>query len=430
MAYADRFSDAERRKYRGYSIASTMFGCITEQVIDSNTILILYLMMLGGSESFSMLSTVLTGLAAVFLLIPAAAIANRIGLRKSYSTAVFISILAFLAMSAAPFAGESAKYIVIAACFLFCLVQPLYATTWYPMLDTFLLPAERGSYFGFMRFSYMILNTALIFGFGLMMGEKPPIWIMQVIIGVSGLMMYGRKFCMDRMPVDPATEKTSFDMKSSLKISIRNGPLTGFSIYWCFLNMAVMPAFALAIIYMKTGLHLGVETIMTITSIGLVGRIVGFALVGRSMTKLGVKCFQVLIHTLFVITIAGFLFVLPGKSYNIALLSTLSFLNGFATAFLLCLGSTQTLALARPGNKVMAMSFCYTFSSLGTAAGRFGTSLVLGAGVLAASWTLCGVEFTKFHFLFLVYLVMTVFFYLLLILSPAVVPQHEDYYEP
>ena len=47
MSFAESLTENERRKSRIYATVSAMFGCISEQVIDSNTIIILYLMMLG-----------------------------------------------------------------------------------------------------------------------------------------------------------------------------------------------------------------------------------------------------------------------------------------------------------------------------------------------------------------------------------------------
>ena len=101
-----------------------------------------------------------------------------------------------------------------------------------------------------------------------------------------------------------------------------------------------------------------------------------------------------------------------------------------AEAFLLCLQSVESLALARPGNKVMATSFCSTFINLGVCFGRTATTLTLAAGVLMPEWTFFNITLTSFNFLFMLFLVLAVFGYLFMLLSPAVVPKHEDYYEP
>ena len=87
------------------------------------------------------------------------------------------------------------------------------------------------------------------------------------------------------------------------------------------------------------------------------------------------------------------------------------------------------MATAKPGNKLMATALCQTFYNIGIAVGRTGTTLILAAGVLAQEWIFCGIQVTSFNFIFMLYLLMTLFFYLLLILTPTIIPKHDDYYE-
>ena len=54
MSFADTLSDHLRKRARLHAILSTFFGTVSEQAIDTNTLLILYLMLLGGGDSFSM----------------------------------------------------------------------------------------------------------------------------------------------------------------------------------------------------------------------------------------------------------------------------------------------------------------------------------------------------------------------------------------
>ena len=185
--YASNFSSCERRRFRGFATLSTVTGCVSEQFIDSNTIIILYLVMLGGSESFSMFSSAATGLMKVFLSIPFAGIAAKIGMRTSYRLAVYMAIAAYLLMAAAPYFGLSATYLVIAGCMLYALSRPLYGATWYPLCDAFLLRSERRAFFGSMRFIYMTFNSLLIFGIGCLMGKNPPLYLVQIIIAFAAV---------------------------------------------------------------------------------------------------------------------------------------------------------------------------------------------------------------------------------------------------
>ena len=101
MSFADTLSDKQRRKYRWTAITSALFGCVSEQLLDSNSLIIIYLIALGGNESFSMFSTALSTICGMCLIIPCAGLASKIGLRASYGMSSIVSMLAFLTMAAA-----------------------------------------------------------------------------------------------------------------------------------------------------------------------------------------------------------------------------------------------------------------------------------------------------------------------------------------
>lgn len=429
--FAENFSDKERRNFRRFATTSALTGCISEWVLDSNTVIILYLVMLGGSESFSMFSSAISALVTVMMSIPFAGVANRIGLKVSYTCAVYLGMFAYGLMAAAPFFGLGvAKYVVIIGCFLYCISRPLYGATWYPICDAFLLQKERGSFFGNMRFIYMTLNALLIFGAGKLMGAKPPIWIMQFVILFPGVMLFGRKICMDKLPINPASEKTAYDLRKAIAISVRNSELMGFAFYVCMLNMSFAAALPLAILYMKNALAFNAFQIMTVTSIGLGGYISGYAVVGKLMRKLGTRKFQILTHCIFIVFLVSLFMLQPQWTHLHVCFAVLFYLHGIGASFLLCLTSTEMLALARPKNKLMATAIISTFQSLGTMIGRTGGSIILGLALLNESWTLWGGNFTKYNALFALSLCMIIFSLLFLLLSPSVVPRHKDYYEP
>ena len=432
MGSADKYSGAERKKYQRSAIFSAWFGCISEQLLDSNSLIIIYLIALGGDESFSMFSTSISALCGIFLVIPCAGLASRIGLRLSYTISCYISCGAFLLMAAAPTLVPDgyAKYLVITSCLVYCLMRFPYSVAWYPMLDMILTPEERGGFFGRMRFSYILINAGFIYAIGKMLGSQPSIRIMQLIIAFAGLMCLGRKFCMDRMPDNPEIKQNTLDIKKALGISLRNTPLVGFSFYVCFFGIATASIMPLAVIYMKTRLNFSAETIMTITSLFMVGQITGYALTGAAMKKLGARYFQISMHTIFAVAAGGIMLIRPETAHANIYMALLVWLLGIGGSFSLCLNSTEMLACAKPGNKIMASALCQTFTNLGAAIGRTGTTLILAAGVLIPDWKFFGIPMTCYNFLFIFYFFMVIFFYTLLIITPSVISKHDDYYEP
>lgn len=432
MCPAEQLSPVQRKKYQRIAILSAWFGCISEQLLDSNSLIILYLITLGGNESFSMFSTALSAICGFTMIIPCAGLASKVGLRPSYTLSVYVSIASFWLMAAAPsiVPMEYAKYLVIAGCMIYCLMRFPYSVSWYPMLDMILAPNERGSFFGTMRFSYILINACIIYLIGKLLGTDPAIHTMQLIIAAAGLFMLGRKICMDKMPDNPEVKQSKIDIRKALNISIRNAPLVGFSFYACFLNIATASALPLAVIYMKTRLNFSAETVMTSTSLYMIGLVCGYALTGFMMRKLGHRWFQILTHTLFVLSLGALTMITPAAGRAAILMGGILWLLGFAGSMSSCLNSTEMLAAAKPGNKIMATSLCQTFTNLGAAIGRLSATLVLAAGVLVPDWKFFGIDMSCYNFMFMFYFFMMLFFYLLLLLSPAIISKHDDYYEP
>lgn len=417
QAFSELLADPVRRTCRRFAVSSTLFGCISEVMLDSNTVIILYLLALGGSGTFSMFATSLSGIAMIMLSIPSAGIASRIGLRMTYTIACYTAMAAFLLMAAAPWFGAAAPIVVIIGVFAFCLSRPPYVATWFPMCDSFLRPEERAPFFGSMRFAYMSLNACLIFLIGCFLGKESPVWVFQIVIAAAGLCCIGRKLCLDRLPKDPRLRGKNTEILPAFRISLGNFPLLGYCLYIIVLHASVMSVFALAIIFMKKELDFSPFTIMLITSIGQAGNIAGYALFGPFSARFSQAKLQVVTHLLFLFCIASLAFLFKGSALREVRMAALFFINGFAYSFLTCLTSMQMITLPRPGNKVMAMAFVSTAQNIGTAVSRLSVTLLLAFGVLADKWHCGSIAFSQYHSVFLGAAFLTFFGLLFLLLA-------------
>ncbi len=428
VPFAARFDDRARRRGRLFAYASAWFGCYSEVMIDASAIVILYLTLLGGSATLTMLSTALTAIAAIALTLPSAGISNRIGLRKSYSIACAAGCGGFLLMAAAPWFGAAHdQYVVLLGCLVYCLSRPLYGVTWYPLLDNILLPAERGGFFGVLRFSYLGMTAVSFFLISLALGRQPPTWALQTTIALVGLLILGRKYCLDQLPIN-ARERSRLDLRKAVASSIRNRPLTGFALYTCCLSLASAPLLPLTFIYLKCELQADAKIVQWISVAYMAGMIAGYWLSATALRRFGVHRLQPWGHLAYIACGLGVFLADPALPGFYVLVSALLFLLGFWAALLLCCYSMELLALARPGNKTMAAAFLNTCAAIGGACGRFGASLVLGAGLLAPHWNLGSLSFCSYQTLFLGFSALLVFFLLLLFLVPSIVPKSNDYY--
>lgn len=431
MSYAATLTDLQRRKARRDAIWSALYGCIAELMLDSSAVIITYIALLKGGDMFSMLSSSLGGIAYVLLLIPLAGINDLLGLKRSVRIACCMACGAYLLMATAPFFGKSAPMVVIIAAFAYSVTKPLYLNTWYPLLDNILLPHERAPFFSRMRYLYMILNAALFSLLGLVMGREPPVWFFQLIIALTGVTALGRSWYIDKLPVDPEKKPASrYSFREAFAISIRNGPLTGFSVYICFVNFGYTALVPLIFIYLKSHLGAAHSTVITISGLVMSGTIAGYLASGILQRLLGTKWLQVACHLSFICICTACFFCGKENPHAVLELTILLILQGFVAACFNVCFSTEVMALARPGNKTMAAAFCNTYSSFGLAFSRTGTSLIIGSGLLAGSWQLGERIVSSFQTLFLIYTVALSFCLLLLVLIPAVVPKRDDYYEP
>ncbi len=430
MSFAESLGEQGRKKARFYAYGACLFGCVSEVMLDTSAIIILFMQMLGGSDMVMMAVNSFTGMINMLCAIPCVAVIARIGLKTSVRFACFTGCSGFLLMAAAPFFGRFSCAAAVAGCLIYCLHRSLYGAAWYPLLDVFLRPEDRGKFFGTLRFMYYSFTGILFFFIGMIMGDDPPVWLMQSVIGITGLLLLGRYYCIARFPDDPEAVRENPSIRDSLRISISNGPLTAYSVYICLMTIAYSSLGPLTFVYLSKYVKLEPGQVQMISATGMLGHIVGFFFYSRLLRCFGIKKLEIMVHCSFII-IASLLFAIdsrcPGFVYIAAAILCLL---TFTTSIFGCNYSGELLALARPGNKTMATTFVNTYTALGGFAGRGGVSLVLGATMLAPVWHIGGMEISRYQTIFLFSAVIAVIVLLLIPTLPSVVPKHEDYYEP
>ncbi len=428
--YADSLSDGQRRQFRTYAYASTWLGCFSDVMLENSAIILLFLAMLEASNTLIMLSTGLAGIMSMFLLIPASGIVDRIGPKRVILISSGIGSFAYLLMAFAPFMGKSpAPYIVCLGCLIFGISQPLCTAAWNPIIGSILKPSERADFFGFLRFSYYILTGTIFCLLGFLMGEKPPLWLLQTAICITGILALGRYFFIAKI-VLPAHERKAYDIRKTLRISVKNGLLVGFAVYVCFLSLAFSAIMPLTLIYLKNGLHYGDNIIQILSSSAIGGSICGFFLYGRIVRLLGIRNLQIAIHFAYILIPLGLFFCGENLPHVSLLIGIIMFSGNFAFACFVTAFSQESFALARPGNITMDNAFSQTYQMIGTACGRTMASLLLGNGVLAASWKYWDCPVTNFQTIFLLCSGFAMFCLILIFCIPSVSPEREDHYNP
>ena len=429
-AFAETLTEKERKKARIHAYFACYTGCISEVMLDSSAIIIVYLSMLGANDMLVMLSTSFSGILGMLLLIPYATLISHIGLKKATSIACMIGCSGFLIMSIAPLFGKFQPIAALAGCLIYCAQRSLYGAAWYPLLDNFLRPQDRGSFFGTMRYSYMIVSGVIFYFVGKLMGKEPPVLLMQIIIGITGLLVLGRMYCILQFPDNTMERTAKLNIRKALGISLRNGPLVTYSVYVCLISIAYTSLVPLTLLYLKNYVQLPSGQVQIFSTIGIAGSITGFFFYGYLFKKLKIKKLELIVHFIFLFT-ALTLFLLNKEMKGfIWMIGGIYFISSYAASTFMCNNSTEMLALAKPGNKPMALALQQTYQNIGVTIGRTGTALIMGANLLAPSWNCKGLLISSYQTLFLLYAVIAAVILVLLPTLPAIVPKHKDFYDP
>lgn len=419
LRYADTMSEKERRRGRIYAYLACLFGCISEVMIDSSAIIIIYFTMLNGGDMLTMLGTSFNGIMGAFLYIPSGIIVMHLGLKRSVFFCCLVGCAGYLLMAAAPFFGGAAKYAALAGCVIYSIQRSTYGATWYPLLDVFLRVQDRARFFGMMRFLYTLFTGSLFFVIGLILQKNPPLYFLQLVIAATGVLLMGRYFCIARFPDNLRDAPEVPQVRKGLSIALHNRPLTSYAVYLQMLMLSYTSLLPLTYIYLKQYVQLNKGTVQIISSIGLVGSMVGYICYSRVLNNVKLKYLELLVHGTYTVVAFALFFVDRSTPGFIFFAGAVVWLLTFAASIHLCNFSAELLTLATPGNKTMAMSLVHTYNSVGISIGRVAVSLILGTAMLTPVWEFCGRNISHYQTLFLCSGVMLLVLFLLFPTLPS-----------
>ena len=413
-----------RRKAERDTILSACTGALGDVTLTDSAVIILFAAMMGAGDMFSMLTTAIMPFMNGVLLIPAAFLASKFGKHRMVVWSCLISAVCYFLIVATPFFGSWGVTVMITTLTLFAMLHTGYVACWFPILDTILTPERRAAYLSKMRFWWQFSSVAFLFIVGKMLPREPELWQLQLALLAAAIIFSGRTFFLSRVPVFAEEKKEErFGFRDGLATALGNKALTGYSSYLFILNLAAYGTIPLSVLYLKNHLKAPDNIIVIISAVTFGGMLLGSLLAGRIIKKIGVKTTLLAIHFTFWITNLSFFFIGKGNNITFAIITFLMLLYCFTYATANIVTTSEMMALATPGNKTMAMAVCGSFSAAGGGLSRGISSLILGAGILAPSWSAGGVDFCHYQTLFLIYAVCIMFAAMLLVIVPAVVPQ-------
>ncbi|MBE6413587.1 MAG: MFS transporter [Verrucomicrobiaceae bacterium] len=430
QTFAEKIPVNKRRKIQAWSILANTFGSLSEVMLDNSAILISYVALLGGNESLNMLMAGATGFIALLLQIPCGILAEKIGLKKSMYLSCTIGCFACLLMAIATITGGLAKYVVVGLCFVYCIARPIFSASWFPIVDSFVAPSERGSYFGFLRFIYTIFAGAFFFLVARAMGENPPIWLLQILIAICAVLQFARAIFVYFLELQPQ-ESNKQSIVKSIKEAMANSCLVSFAVYMMFVAIIAFLIQPLTLVYLKQTLGYGVSTVQTVATFGITGSIVGYLTFGKLLKTLGSRYMLILIHLLFITITASLFFSGKNLNYLYEFVCAVIFVNCMNVAWFFCFSSAEMYSVANPKNRVISLAFFNTFFSGGRMFGGFLSSILLASGMLATTWQKGDMIFSAIQSIFAIACFLSLLWLLLLFIVPAVNGNRQnDYYQP
>ncbi|MEI6423603.1 MAG: MFS transporter, partial [Lentisphaerota bacterium] len=179
----------------------------------------------------------------------------------------------------------------------------------------------------------------------------------------------------------------------------------------------------LTFIYIRKYLLVPDNILIIISSLALIGTILGFLLAGKIIDKIGIKRMLLFIHFSFAMVNFALFFIGTNTTLNLVLITILLAVYGFFVGSSSIAISTEMMELASPNNKAISMAFCGSCYAAGYGGSRLLASLILGSGMLAPQWFIGSMKISHYQTLFLVYGCAILFVCLLLVLVPAIFPK-------
>ncbi len=415
--------EADRRNMR-HAVCSACWGAIPQVMVRDSSLFIVFASLIGAGEMASVMTTALSDISLCLLMLPFAALSDRVGVKRQIAGAVFVSVLALLLAATAPWLGKGAGSLLLVSLGIFAVSISAYLAAWFPMLERVVSPLERGLFFGRLRFSWQVVATLFIAASGTFVGRFASVSRLQGIIVLAALASLGRVFHIARIQL-PAQRVPSLRFRESLLDALGNKTLTGFGAYLFFLYLSANATAPVVFVFARNHLGMADGLVVLLSAASLGGLIAGFPLGGWLVQRYGAKGMLLTAHVGFAVLNFALLAIRDATPLAAVALGLVLAAYGMLFAGASVAVSSELLALASPVNKAVSIALGYSLYAAGMGGSRMLASLTLGSGILAESWHVGGLVFSRYHSLFLAFGCCVIISMLLLVQVPGFVRKVE-----
>lgn len=414
-----RLEEQQRRGMR-MAIVSQCLGCMSLLALQNN-LLLLYLAANGVSSSRIVTYLALPLITDVAARLPMAYFSDRFGKKRIGIMGQAVQVVGYVLIVSGGWLPRpwSEGSIVTGLC-LFSAGHGAFASGWFALLSPVVPEAERGRFFGRLRYSWQTVGILFTGLCAFWLAQESPIWQHQLILAVVAVGVLARIGTYSRIPELEAAGGEAAGFRESFKAILHNDAYISFCAYLFLITLftAACPTFFGLV--QKRVLELGDRQVAFLGMLMMAGAFCGFIAGGRLVDRFGTRPVFLLGHLGFGATILGFVFrgVLPVAPLYAAALFV--FLFGATQAASSIAFSTEMLALIPPKGKSLSTSLGLVLSRGG--AGLMGVlaAWVLDSGLLNERWELSGLSLSAYDSILMGFGIMVLLLAVTLGLVPAV----------
>lgn len=362
-----------------------------------NGFMLTYLSGLGFSSANVLLLLTLPNLLPVFIMIPAALISDRFGMKKVGTIGLFGTIIGFLLVTiAGSFPYDLMKQTVITGIIIFGTGIAVFASNFYALLHPIIPDNIRGRFFGKMRLSWQSVSIILTLIASALLKINSSIPMFQLVLITATLLLAIRMIFYYRIPEPENQEKPRQGIASSLRHIIGIPNFMPFCSYIFLITLCTGSLPWIFGLLEKDVLGFEKGIIVLMGTLLLIGSLGGFYLGGKMVDRYGTKYVFLICHFTYGLVLLLVLtrdwFPMP----HIVLIGICTAMFGLIQAALGIAFTSELFVLIPAKNRSLSTAFATTLQTGGLALSGIIFSKVIDLRILSDKWVLFGKSMTMY----------------------------------
>lgn len=356
-----------------------------------NGFMLTYLSVLGFSSGTILLLLALPNLLPVFIMIPAALVSDRFGMKKVGTIGLFGTIIGFFLVTiAGSFTNDLMKQTVITGIIIFGIGIAVFASNFFALLYPIIPDNIRGRYFGKMRLSWQSVSIVLTLIASALLKINSSIPMFQLVLATATLLLAIRVIFYFQIPELENYKKPKQGIASSLRYIIGIPDFMPFCSYIFLITLVTGSLPWILGLLEKDILGFENSVIVLMGTLLLIGSLGGFYLGGKMVDRYGTKYVFLICH----FTYGLVLFFIIGRDWfpiqHLVLISICTTMFGLIQAAMGIAFTSELFVLIPTKNRSLSTAFATTLQMGGLALSGIIFSKVIDLGILSETWVLFG----------------------------------------